>query len=142
MSCTTWAINNSHGAMTKLPYAFSRVWRVQGVYYAINQTGIYVLDVPVTPAMVVQTAHNDLGTEKLKRLPTLYVTGVGKAKVAVDYDGEAAVAQSVDFQPTGRVKLSCGAKGRLVNLTLTSSDPAFEVSGLTFEPDVLSRGVR
>lgn len=142
MTCTTWAINKSNGAMTRLDYAFSRLWRVQGVYYAINQTGIHAPDAAASLAISVQTAHNSLGTEKLKRLPVLYITGGGKADVSTDFDGEASAAQAVQFQPTGRVRLGRGAKGRLVSLKLTSNDPAFAISEIAFQPEVLGRGVR
>lgn len=151
---TAYSMNVATNAVSVYTdYHFDHIFRFNGVYYGILDSVMYSLDgnsdngLDIDSAM--ELAPNDMGTSKLKRIPTTYIGGradktiivspmVDETKVG-DY---TAVALDRTGTHTRRVDLPRGAKGRYWGVKISNvAGDALDIDHVEYRLEVLKRKV-
>lgn len=153
-----WVVNTRNKAFTQYEnYPFNSFCEFRGRYFGMAADGIYELTGPDdngTPIQArVRLGLSNLGTGKLKRIPTMYLGYTSNGQLVLKItttspDGNKTenwyelAPQTANVAREGRIKIGRGLKSVYFDFTLTNVDgSSFALDKIDLYPIILDRRI-
>lgn len=141
---TTYCFSSPRMDASTWDCTYTRIWRIQGGYFGVSPLGVVKLkgtpdgSVPIKVEVVIRSSTQNSG--ELKRVPYARVAALGNIDVDLIMDGTSSGGRVDLADHNKRVKFGRGARGRVADIRISSTDPKFLLAGIEPKTETLTRG--
>ena len=145
-----WAVNFETGATSRYSkFPMTSLCTFKGLVYGVNAAGVYKLDGEADQTQPIKASvifsNTDMGTQRNKRVPNVYIgirsKGHMQLRTVVNARENRYYAFNAGADVRGvRVNLGKGLNSRYWQFAIQNVDGApFEIDSIGFTPDILAR---